>query len=343
MREFRSEHLSPRRLEEPVPCKLPYELGWADVGRCLPGFDFSRAGEAQAFRAFDKRGRFQGDEGSRILTFRYPTLDGTWSETTAFVKGIVDPRHRESEKYAFLARHDVPTPRLLGSVARDGGEVIVTEFLPRIGINFDAPSEIDDLLRLLARLNSVQVRPDTFHAGPGMPREQMDARRKTALARLATDPRTGVDVGRWFEAFRAARDIVDVMPLALAHGEFSFQQSGWSNRDDDETLVILDLATMALHPRFADLVSILPAIASETGRPEIELLDLYLTFVMRFTGVAVSPQEAMRELRVFRIYDRISALYWLTHDVYERGSEELVLIANGLHRDMVKVGLISVS
>lgn len=343
MREFHSEHLSPRRLEEPVPCNLPYELDWADVGKCLPGFDFTRSGEAEAFQAFEKQGRFQGDERSCILTLRYPTGDGGRSETTAFVKDITDPPHRESEKYAFLAKHEVPTPRLLGSVARDGGEVIVTEFLPRIGINFDAAGEVEELLRLLARLNSVQVGPDILDAGPGMPREQMDARRKTALARLAADPRAGVDVDGWFEAFGAAREAVSLMPLALAHGEFSFQQCGWSHRADSETLVILDLATLALRPRFADLVSIFLEIVAETDRPEIELLALYLTFVRSFTGDALDPQEAMRELRLLRIYDRISALYWLTNDVYEQGSEELVLIAHALRRDMVEVGLISAS
>jgi hypothetical protein len=341
--EFHSEQLSPRRRAQPVECELPYFLTWENLRPCLVDLDESRASESRAFRAFEKQGKFQGTTNSCILTLRFPTRARRWSETTVFVKDIANPQDVESDNYAFLAHVGVPTPRLLTTVARQIGEVIVTEFLSRIGIDVGSLIEVTELLALLARLNAVRTPPGAFVSRPGTPRERMDALRKAGLARLALDPRARVDVDRWFEAFAAARETVPRMPLALTHNEFSFQQAGWARRGHDSALVIFDLATMGHHPRFADLTSILPVVATGTSYMEIELLDIYLGFLQDFTGVKIDVVEAMQELRLFRIYGQFSALYWLTHDVYEPCSDELLDVAQQLHADMVGAGLIDPS
>lgn len=331
--------LSPVRVAVPVECDLPYGLSWTDVVPSLSDIAVKSLHESRAFRAYEKQGRFQGGANSCILTLQFPTQSGTAGESTVFVKQTPG-QARESDRYRVLAGLGVPTPQLLVAVPCDGGEVIITEFVPRIGIDLGSEREVAQLLELLAMLNAVDSPAAAFALPPGRSREEMDALRRDGLARLALDPRARVDVEAWFTAFDRSRAEVETMPTALTHGEFSFQQSGWRREGRLDQLVIFDLATMGPRPRFSDIASILPAMARGTGRSEVELQGRYLEVLAHLTGSRLDNREdAWRELCVLRVNGQVNALHWLTH-VYEPGSDELLQIAEQLRKDMVEAGLL---
>lgn len=336
-----SEGLSPRRIDPPVECALPYGVGWDDLTPCLPGVDERSADQSRAFRSYERQGggAERGGPKACILTLRYPTADGS-SEITVFMKETPDAYRAEAEKYRHLESYGVPTPRLLTSVVRGEVEVLVLEFLPRVGIDVRSADEVRELLRLLARLNAIDAAPGLFRPLPGRPREVMDANRRVALSALASDPRTSVDVDRWFEAFERSREAVILQPVGVNHGEFALQQCGWSGRDGSHLLVLFDLASLARRPRFDDIGGVLPALADGLGRPELEVFEHYLGFLREFGGPAVDADEATRELRMSRVYGDFSALYWLTHDVYEPASDELLAVARRMRSDLVDLGLL---
>jgi hypothetical protein len=69
------------------------------------------------------------------------------------------------------------------------------------------------------------------------------------------------------------------------------------------------------------------------GVLEVDLFETYLTALASFTGETIDPNSAMTELITYRLLNGVSALYWLTHDVYEVGSDELLEVARRLQRD----------
>lgn len=337
-----SEGLSARRLDGAVRCLLPYGLTWEELAPCLPHLDESRLGEAEAFRTFEKQGKFHGGDNSCILTSRFPTRTDGLGQMTVFVKHAQTAHELESERYAFLARAGVPTPRLLTAAPRDSGEVLVMEFLPTIGIDPTSVAEVTELLALLARLNAVEpevveAEEEIMTAPPLRSKEQMDALRRAGLEALALDPRAAVDVDAWFDALERSRDPLAAMPFALTHGEFSLHQCGWAERETGRQLVLFDLATMCPRPRFADLTSVLPEAAENCGLTEIELLSIYLDFLGRHGRPTPPLDAAMRELRWFRIWSQGCALHWLTHEVWELGSDELLGVARVFRADLLAV------
>jgi hypothetical protein len=294
------------------------------------------AGKVRAARAFEshlKQGRFQGSDNSCIRTLRYPTAHGVAS-ATVFIKANA-PGQREADAYRFVGEHGIPVPRLLASVERGGQEIMVLEFLPRIGLDTTCRAEVDELLGVLARLNAVAVEPGSHEGPPGRPEAEMDAKRRAGLDRLALDPRARVNLGQWFQAYRRASEATRAMPPALTHGEFALQQAGWSAHGK---LVIFDLATLGTRPRFADL-AFLDEVAAGGCRSELELIGAYLDELGRMTGIRMDAGAALRELRWFRIENRVSALYWLTHQVYSPGDDALVHVAMRLRADMAGLGL----
>lgn len=335
--ELDPEALSPRPLAETAACPLPYGLTWGQVAPALPQLDVASMEKSRSYRTYAKQGRFQGSDSSCILTIEHPTVDGPLVSRTVFVKRT-PPDGPEAAHYALLAAERVPTPRLLVAVDVAGREVIITEFLPTIGVDLRSSDEVTTMLWAIARLNAVGLVPSRGQVRPGRPRPEMDRRRREGLAVLARDPRTGVDVDRWFQAFDRLRRATAPMPEALTHGEFSFQQCGWADRANERELVIFDLATMGRRERFADLTSVLSPAAEAMGVREIELLEVYLGALRDLTGAACDAVAAMTELVTCRILSRFSALYWLTHDAYGPGSDELLDIARRLRADLDTVG-----
>jgi hypothetical protein len=312
-------HLTPARLSplrvESHPCPLPYGLTWEDLQPCLPGF--ASAVDAHAWTSHVKQGLHRGSN-SRILTLRHPCTDGSQRRQTFFFKEgprlpeSVDAPASESAKYRFLATAGFPTPRLLHVVERADREVMVLEFLPTIGIQ---PDEADDLLLLIARLNAVRQPPqELFRPGPGLPWTEFHALVKDALTTLAGDPTAQVMVEprRWFAAYRRAEESVSGLPSALNHGELYFQQVGWSGAGGQRRLVLFDLETMALLPRFTDIAAILRPLAIQTGCDERELFFRYLDALRQLTEYALDENQAWTEMLSVRVTAAFQSLPWLT-------------------------------
>ena len=269
---------------------------------------------ARSWIAHEKQG-LHGGGNSLILTVTYA---GTRTETI-FVKRNTDPARREADRYAFLAERGFPVARLLSTVQRDGAEIVVLEFLPKIGIEAAAA---DLLLRLLADLNTIDPFPaDVFTLPPGMPAAQFDAGVEQALRNAAEiEP---IDPAAYFRRYQ--RIDFAGLPLALNHGEFGFQQLGWSS---GRRLVFFDLETMGARPRFTDIAAILPGLAALTGRGERELFDTYL-------GGRPDP-EAWRELRRTRAAMTFQSLPWL---VRVAGRRHVVAALRRLAGDLAAHGL----
>ena len=342
--------LGPERLSPvPVtaqPCPLPYALTWDDVRDALPGFTDPTG--ARAWVSHTKRGLHKG-ERSCILTLTYrgagDAVDAGGAggavdaggaggavdaggaggavdaggagdavrERTLFFKRVDDPaRAAEAEKYRFLASQSVPTPRMYAAVSREGREVLVCEFLPTIGIE---PGEADALLGLVAQLNAVPQPPaELFRPVPGVPAAEFEARVRDALDRLAADPATSVPVEprRWFRIYQRAQEAVAAMPLALNHNELAFQQVGWSGAEGARRLVLFDLETMFVLPRFADLADVLDALVRLTGRDECDLVAAYVRAWMDRTGDVLDEGDVHAEIRLLRVMRSFESLPWLT-------------------------------
>jgi hypothetical protein len=313
--EFTPASLSPLPVE-PLPGPLPYGLDWADIQQALPGEDPARADGRMAFASYAKQGLHGGDN-SCIFTLRYPRLGGGTAARTVFIKHATEPAKREAAKYRFLAARRVPAPELLAAVERAGAEVVVLEFLSTIGIDCAVAAEVDALLALVARLNAVRDPPDIFAPPPGVPRAEFEARVRAALEEVAADGSLpgAVDARQWFDVYRRADAVAEASPRALNHGELFFQQVGWADRQGGRReLVLFDLETMSLRPRFCDVAGILPALAARAGRDERALFALYLDSLRGLGGADLPVEASFREARLVGIAGRFAALPWLVRE-----------------------------
>lgn len=287
----------------PRPCNLPYGLGWEDLRDCLPGFTTPVG--ARAWIAHDKQGIHGGDT-SCILTLGYQTADGYERTETVFVKQTVDPAKAEGARYRFLEQRGIALPRLLASVDIAPGEVIVLEFLPTIGVR---PQDADNLVHLIARLNALARPPiDLFPGSEGMPMAVFDRKVVEALAVLADDPSVDVvDGERWFDAYKSAERVVARLPVALNHGELAFGQIG---RTASGLVVLFDLETAAVLPRFTDVAALLARLADLSGRDQRDLFCRYLIDVTSLTGTAFEEEGAWTELLAVRVVSSVQSLPW---------------------------------
>ena len=315
---FAPENLSPLPTI-PRPCELPYGLTWEDLLPILSGFDPNRGDQAQAFASHMKQG-LNGGENSNILTLRYPGREGELLSLIVFVKSQRDPRSREAEKYRCLAAHGVPTPRLLAELHKADAEVIILEFLPKIGVDFASLAEVNDLLHLAAKIHSLPIPPGLFDAPPGMAQEEFDRLVEDALQCMARNPSfSWIDAAGWFAAYRQCQDEENRMPLAVNHNQFYFQQTGWAGRK----LVIFDMETMCVRPRFVDLATILYPLSRYTGRTQEDLLTVYLDHHRTLNGHPFNLAGALRELRVLRVVEMCSSLPWLSGEVKDPASFDI--------------------
>jgi Phosphotransferase enzyme family len=290
---------------EPRSCALPYGLVWDDLRDVLPGFTTPIG--ARAWVAFDKQG-LNGGVTSCILTLGYSLRDGQDQTKTVFVKQAVDPAKAEAARYRYLTGRGIPVARLLTSVTTDRGEVIVLEFLPTIGVH---PADADQLLSVVARLNAVADPPGAlFTAQAGMPVDAFDARVATALATLGSDSAAAgvVDATRWLDQYKTTEQMVARLPLALNHGELALQQVGLNPAGQ---VVLFDLETMALLPRFTDIAALVASLAEVSGRRQRDLFGLYLREFTALTGVTLPVRSAWAEVVAVRVVSSFEALPWL--------------------------------
>jgi hypothetical protein len=308
MNPFEPAGLSPLP-KTPVPCLLPYDMTWDDLRSILPGFE-PEGNTIQAFSSYEKQG-LNGGFNSCILTLRYPIEENRFRSETIFIKRAVDQGSREAQKYLSLASLDIPTPRLLADIYKDNAEIILLEFLPKIGIDFQSADEVNSLLHLAAQLNSIQNPPEIFgQSGGGIPQDEFNERIRRALREIARDRSLliTVDIPRWLDAYQLARVACKSMPRAVNHNEFFFQQVGWVQRSGKNQLVIFDLETMSLSPRFTDIAGILPRLAIYTGQSQIDLFKIYFDRLCELNALELEIDKAFHELRLVQVKDAFDSL-----------------------------------
>jgi hypothetical protein len=312
MNLFDPAHLTPVP-KTPVACPLPYALTWDDLRSILPGIETRGDAGLQAFSSYEKQG-LNGGSNSCILTLQYPAGDNQAFSKTVFIKQTSDPEKMEAQKYRALASFGIPTPRVLKAIHKNNVEILLLEILPKIGIDFHAPDEVTSLLHLAAQVNAIQNPPVVFTSpAQGIPQTEFDELVRAALLEVAQDRSlpVAVDVARWFSAYQVAQTACKSLPTAVNHNQFYFQQVGWAQRDGVEQLVIFDLETMFLSPRFSDIAGILPALALYTGRQERELFKIYFDRVSELTHQEPGMDEAFHEMKLLQIRDTFYSLPWL--------------------------------
>ena len=348
MNPFEPANLSPLP-RAPLECALPYILTWDDLRPVLPDFDEGRSARAQAFVSYEKQGII-GGSNSCILTLQYPTGENQLRSETIFIKHAENPEKAEAEKYQFIASHKVPTPHLLAVIHKGGGEIMLLEFLPTIGINFHSSSEVNSLLHLVAQVNSIQNPMELFSSPPRDPQPEsnaaFDGKVEVALTEMSNDRTLPVkiDIPRWFDAYLIAQKASNSMPLAVNHGEFYFQQVGWAQRGATRQLVIFDLETMSLRPRFTDIANVLYPLAVYTGRDQVELFEVYLDRLHQLSQPELDIDEALHELRLLRVTESCYSLPWLVDAA--RQPDDMVMhhllsmTTNGLFNDLLPLELL---
>lgn len=257
---FDPAYLSPRP-RVVTPCDLPYGLTWENLRPALPGFDAQGINRAQAYTSYTKQG-LNGGNNSCIRAIRYPIGENRDRSKTLFFKHNEGPNKAEALKYQFLATQAIPTPQLIATIKSAGSETIILEFIPTIGIDFSSPGEVESLLDLAARINSVQNPPDIFISHPGLPEDEFSALVFATIKKLEYVPiqaggENEVDARRWFAAYQTVEEVVQQLPQALNHNQFYFQQVGWVQRGSSRQMVVFDLETMYLSPRFTDIATVL--------------------------------------------------------------------------------------
>lgn len=342
MPAFDRESLSPHRVA-PELIDLPFGLTWQELSKALPGLLPDRVAECVLTRRYTLRGLCdQG--GSTPATVRYPVAGG-FETVDLFIKRT-PAAAPEGHWYRLLAANHVAVPQLLAELPRGNGDVvIVLEFLESIGIDFDSAAEVTELLHLLARLNSIaDSEMDNSRSGPGgLPEAQFTARVREALDAL-THMRQFADlkivVPRWLDAYFETKQACAKMPTALTHGEMYFQQVG---RSGGGALVLFDLATLAVRPRFFDLCNIVSALAESTGVDERSLLGQYLDAIDALGVHVPTVDDAYHELRLLRITSAYQSLPWLVreHTNPDIGFEMLAQRVTTLRHDLSDLGVLA--
>lgn len=325
MAAFSKESLSPR----PVPAEvvpLPFELTWSDLAPALPKFASSSRSNLVASRRFELQG-LRGRDRSALVTVEIGS-----ASTTLFVKRAA---MAERDRYLVLQKQGVPLPRLLAGVVRDDHLVLVFEFLDAIGVDVSDPDEVDELLRLVARLNAVDAAAATRLSAlaPGRPEAEFTESVLRALIHVADlDLLRVLEPDTWLSAYVDSKRRASSMPQGLTHGEFYFQQVG---RRADGPLLVLDVATVALRPRFSDMCSILAPLAR--GTTEADIFARYLESLHALGVERFDPSDALAELRWLRILNAFQSLPWLTRSYNdpELGLAHLEERVATLHRDLV--------
>lgn len=331
MAGFDRVFLSPKLVEE-RSVELPFGLTPRDLGPALRGSDGTpRDRVLEVVARYDIQGLHQRDN-SRVITLR---ADADQSfEVDVFVKLATD---REAEITRRLISAGVPIPPLLFDVATsEGAHVLGFEFLPTIGIDFDSPGEVTELLAAVAVLNACSpetLRP-TAHLPPGRPEAEFTARVASALAFVES-----IGILEWatpnelIAIYAEAKRWAVTMPTAVTHGEMYFQQVG---RRRAGQLVMFDLATVGVRPRFSDLCSLVTGIDHECSWDEGDVLAHYLAELERAGATTPLLDEGLTELRRLRVLSCFESLPWLVRSLDDPHLGDHAVVANleTLRRDL---------
>jgi hypothetical protein len=320
------------------PTALPFSLRWHDIATALVGLEVDRASECRSFKRYEVRG-LRNRSRSAIVSVSYPTARGHMI-VDMFLKRT--PRAAcEAERHAQLVAEGVPVPRLLCDVElADGDHVLCFEFLDTVGVDFTA-DQIAELLTLVATLNAVP--PAALGAFPsppsGRPETDFTAGVEAALTAAAgLLSWASLTTGDWLDLYQEAKRWARRMPTAVTHGEMYFQQVG---RARTGPLVVFDLATVGLRPRFSDLCSLLRGLAAH-GRDERSLLENYLDVLQSAGATAPPVTDAVDELRRLRVLGAFQSLPWLTRslDDPDLGPTALTENIDCLRRDLAALAIV---
>ena len=322
--------------------ELPFGLTWEDISRTVGDVDGDRLSKCRAVERYELQG-LRDRSRSVVMSLTYPTFDGA-TNIDVFVKRS-PASSREADRHAQLDAAGVPVSRLLFDVeASDGDHVLGFEFLDTIGIDFDSSKEITELLTLMATLNAVPASAlgGSPNAPPGRPETEFTA---TVERALMTVQSTGLlrwaalEVSEWLDLYENATRWATSMPAAVIHGEFYFQQVG---RAAGGSLVIFDLATVGVGPRFSDLCSLARGLGHHTDRDETEVLRIYLD-ALRAGGVATpTVVDGLDELRRLRVLHCFQSMPWLSgrHHDPELGPTALEQNVETLRSDLAHLGIV---
>jgi hypothetical protein len=341
MTRFDRGSLSPLRIVD-QPMDLPFGLTWEDISRTVGDVDGDRVSKCRAVQRYEIQG-LRDRSRSVIMSLTYPTFDGAAS-IDVFVKRS-PASAREADRHAQLEAAGVPVSRLLFDVeASDGDHVLGFEFLDTIGIDFDSSKEIAELLTLVATLNAVPA--SALGGSPNPPLGRPEAEFTASMERaLMTAQSMGLlrwaalEVSEWLDLYAKAMRWATSMPAAVTHGEMYFQQVG---RAAGGSLVVVDLATVGIRPRFSDLCNVTRGLGELTDWDETEVLCIYLD-ALRAAGVATpTVVDGLDELRRLRVLNGLQSMPWLTGALHDPGLGPTALEQNveTLRRDLSHLGIV---
>lgn len=319
---------------------LPFGLTWAQVTAALPDLDPRAVADCRALKRYEIQG-LHDRAGSVVVSFEYPTRTGH-AIRDVFVK---HSPALEADRHVQLAAAGVPLPRLLLTAdAATGNQVLGFEFLDTIGIDFESSDEVRELLALVATLNAVD--PAALGGAstppPGRPEAEFTAGVERALVTarsMSLLDWASMEVSDWLEVYREAKGWAASMPRAVTHGEMYFQQVG---RAGNGPLVIFDLATVGVRPRFFDLCSLVRGLVRYAADDEAAVLAAYLDALTAASVTVPSVLDSLDELRRLRVLSCFQSLPWLARslDNPELGLDALEDKLSTLRGDLFDLGIV---
>jgi len=283
------------------------------VGEPVASFDISVEHQVQGYYGYSSE--------KVIPTFVYTTRPGRTGNITIFVKRFNEPGPREAHHYAYLEKHRAPIPRMYGSLTdAEQREMIFLEYLDCIGDIeayrhfLDDADHLHRLLAVIARFSA--IRPSDEYAAE-LPCSDADhiSRDLTKAASNLGDIWEHACSGKLGDAMKrlcagSQKELPRLQTLAhdliaptariergLTHGDLCVDSVAW--RPDPRQLLILDLESINLGPRFYDVAEYIgaPDDVQPRCRPRRELAQYYLDEYARWGGSPVTMDQFLEEMR----------------------------------------------
>lgn len=265
-----------------------------------------------------------------IPTFSYVTPEGRRGRVTIFVKHSHNPDSPEPEHYRFLGLHGVPLPCLYGVLrSPEDRPILFLEYLDMSDLTrtpFRPETRLEHQhLSLRARLNAVHPSPEyAAWLEQALRREREEGAPLSQTVEALWERACGGGLGEELKQFcsedtnRRARlcalaDQVAAqaaeMEIGLLQGDASFENTG---RRQSGERVFLDLESVELGPRFADVAELLgrpdDRWPSAPYPPREALAEHYLREYSRWGGTAPPREQFLAETRVLWLHGQIPTI-----------------------------------
>ena len=274
---------------------------------------------------------YSGRESKAILRITYTTRSECQEEVTVFAKRSAKPGAHESRHYEWLADLGVPIPKLYGVVTdADEHEVLFIEFLdclsedPPFARYLSEPDSFLEYVALLARFNATPL-PPTYRGRfehlsiSGALPYGISAMEKfwpracngdygDSLLALCSGRPKGLEA-----LVKLAQSLIEPtgnMRSGLCHKDYSPAQIG--KRCETGELLVADLASVALAPRFFDAIRIFgaPDAIMPPGWSRRDLAKWYLDQYSRWGGNEVPVSEFLTEVEVLWMAEVFTGIWW---------------------------------